>query len=174
MNGVRDGKDALKLFLSHRASLIRYAKRVAGDGGDAEDIVQEAWVRTRAGTAKLPAAEMMAYLRMTVRNLALNGSRRRRLEARIFDTQSETQVIDIAADMPDPEATAISRDEYARIMGALNEMPENMRIAVEMHRITGRKLKEIAAFLGVSTTTAHTLVVEGIDRCRAITDRGSE
>src|SRR3546814_10582634 len=103
---------------------------------------------------------------MTVRNLALNGSRRRRLEARIFDTQSDTQVIDIAADMPDPEATAISRDEYARIMAALKKMPENMRIAVEMHRIAGKKPKEIAAFLGVSTTTDHTLVVEGIERCQ--------
>lgn len=169
-----NGKDALKLFLSHRASLIRYARRMAGDGGDAEDIVQEAWMRARTGTAELPADEMMAYLRMTVRNLAFNGSRRRRTEARIFDTKSDIEVIGIAADIPDPETTAIARDEYARIMAALQEMPEKMRIAVEMHRIGGKKLKDIAAQLGVSTTTAHTLVVDGIERCRAITDRGSE
>src|SRR3546814_9766264 len=88
---------------------------------------------------------------MTVRNLALNGSRRRRLEARIFDTQSDTQVIDIAADMPDPEATAISRDEYARIMAALKKMPENMRIAVEMHRIRSEEhTSELQSLMRIS------------------------
>src|SRR3546814_19307565 len=107
-------------------------------------------MRSRAGTAKLPAAEMMAYLRMTVRNLALNGSRRRRLKARIFDTQSDTQVIDIAADMPDPAATALSRDEYARIMAALKKMPENLRIAVELPSISAKQLKESHAIFGGS------------------------
>jgi|TARA_A100001391_G_scaffold194835_2_gene171526 RNA polymerase sigma factor (sigma-70 family) len=169
---VPDGKASLELFLSHRASLIRYAKRISGEGGDAEDIVQEAWLRA-AGAAKLPAAEMMAYLRMTVRNLALNRIRRKRIEARIFEADGGTGASDIPSDMPDPEAAAISRDEYARIVAALHGMPNDMRTAVEMHRIGGEKLKDIAAHLGVSTTTAHTLVLNGIERCRAGADRGS-
>jgi RNA polymerase sigma factor (sigma-70 family) len=169
---VPDGNHPLKLFLSHRASLIRYARRMTGNRDDAEDIVQEAWLRTNAGTAKLPAAELMAYLRMTVRNLALNGIRRKRIEARIFEVNGETDIIDIPSDLPDPEIAAISRDEYARIVAALHGMPDNMRTAVEMHRIGGRKLKDIAAHLGISTTTAHTLVLSGIERCRTKTDRG--
>ncbi|WP_278391353.1 sigma-70 family RNA polymerase sigma factor [Sphingobium yanoikuyae] len=169
---MSDGKAPLKLFLSHRASLIRYARRMTGDTDDAEDIVQEAWLRSTTGTAKLPAAEMMAYLRMTVRNLALNGIRRKRIEARLFEAERETEAIDIPSDLPDPEAAAISRDEYARIVAALHGMPDNMRTAVEMHRIGGEKLKDIAAHLGVSTTTAHTLVLNGIERCRTGTDRG--
>nr|WP_285236589.1 sigma-70 family RNA polymerase sigma factor [Sphingobium sp. BHU LFT2] len=169
---VSDGKAPLKLFLSHRASLIRYARRMAGNTDDAEDIVQEAWLRTTTGAAKLPAAEMMAYLRMTVRNLALNGIRRKRIEARIFEAEGETETVEIPSELPDPEATAISRDEYARIIAAFNGMPENMRKAVEMHRIGGERLKDIAAHLGVSTTTAHTLVINGIERCRAEADRG--
>ena len=141
-----DGKASLELFLSHRASLVRYAKRISGEGGDAEDIVQEAWLRA-AGAARLPAAEMMAYLHMTVRNLALNRIRRKRIEARIFDADGGTGASDIPSDMPDPEAAAISRD-YARIVAALQGMPDDMRTAVEMHRIGGEKLKDIAAHLG--------------------------
>ncbi|WP_157225215.1 MULTISPECIES: sigma-70 family RNA polymerase sigma factor [Sphingomonadales] len=166
-----DGQAALKLFLSHRASLIRYAKRITGDEADAEDVVQEAWLRSNTGTARLPADEAMAYLRMTVRNLALNGSRRKRIEARIFEAGGDTEIVSILSDQPDPEVAAISRDEYARITSALRSLPENMRIAVEMHRIGGEKLKDIAAFLGVSTSTAHALVLEGIERCREIADR---
>lgn len=166
-----DGKAPLKLFLSHRAGLIRYARSITGSTADAEDVVQEAWLRTAAGTAALPAAETIAYLRMTVRNLALNGIRRRKIEARIFDVDGGAQVADIPSDLPDAETATISRDEYARVVAALAEMPENMRIAVEMHRIGGAKLKDIAAYLGVSTTTAHTLVVNGIERCRSRMDR---
>lgn len=170
---MSDGKAPLKLFLSHRSSLIRYARRMTGDMNDAEDIVQEAWLRTTTGTTRLSAAEMMAYLRMTVRNLALNGIRRKQIEARLFEAEGETETIDIPSDLPDPEAAAISRDEYARIVAALHGMPDDMRTAVEMHRIGGEKLKDIAAHLGVSTTTAHTLVLSGIERCRTGSDRGS-
>jgi len=170
---VPNGKATLKLFLSHREALIRYAKRIMGETADAEDIVQEAWLRASTGTAKLPAPDAIAYLRMTVRNLALNGTRRKQIEARIFDARDEIEAIGIASDQPDPEVIAISRDEYARIIFALREMPEKMRIAVEMHRIGGKKLTEIAAFLGISKSTAHTLILEGIERCRAIADRMS-
>ena len=110
---------------------------------------------------------------MTVRNLALNRIRRKRIEARIFDADGGTGASDIPSDMPDPEAAAISRDDYARIVAALQGMPDDMRTAVEMHRIGGEKLKDIAAYLGVSTTTAHTLVLNGIERCRKGADRGS-
>lgn len=171
---MQDGKDRLKLFLSYRASLVRYANRMTGDAHDAEDVVQEAWLRTTTGAAKLPATEMMAYLRMTVRNLALNGIRRKKIESRIFKADGKTETNEIPSDRPDPEADAISRDEYVRIIAALNSLPDNMRIAVEMHRLAGRKLKDIAAHLGVSITTAHSLVLNGIERCRAGTDRGSQ
>lgn len=168
-----DGKSPLKMFLSHRPLLVRYARRISGSTDDAEDIVQEAWLKTAsARSAKLPAAEMMAYLRMTVRNLALNRIRRKGIEARIFEVDGAIETTGIASDLPDPEVAAISRDEYERIVAALRGMPENMRIAVEMHRIEGKKLKDIAAYLGVSTTTAHTLVLNGIERCRTETDRG--
>jgi RNA polymerase sigma-70 factor (ECF subfamily) len=39
-------------------------------------------------------------------------------------------------------------------------------MALEMHRFGGCRLKEIADRLGVSVTTAHTLVAEGIAHCR--------
>lgn len=171
---MREGKASLKLFLSHRASLVRYARSITGSTADAEDVVQEAWLRIHAGTSRLPAAEAIAYLRVTVRNLAFNGLRRRRIEARIFDGDGSAAITELASELPDAETAAISRDEYARVVTALGEMPENMRIAVEMHRIGGAKLKDIAAHLGVSITTAHTLVVNGIERCRDRTDRGSE
>lgn len=166
--------DTLNLFLAHRWSLIRYARTITGDAAEAEDVVQEAWLRFSAAAAKRTMAEPMGYLRITVRNLALNGSSRKRIEGRIFEPNAEMNATDVPSDLPNPEVAAISRDEYARIARALAEMPESMRIAVEMHRLGGEKLKDIAAHLGVSITTAHKLVLDGVERCRARTDRPPE
>lgn len=167
-------KNALKLFLAHRASLVRYARSIVGNVDDAEDVVQEAWLKFSSAAAKRPMVEPMPYLRTTVRNLALNGSTRKRIEARIFELNGQADANNVPSDNPTPESTAISRDEYARILATLEDMPERMRIAVEMHRLGGKKLKEIAAHLGISVTTAHTLVLDGIERCRARTDRSSD
>lgn len=167
-------KDALKLFLAHRASLIRYARSIVGNIDDAEDVVQEAWLKFSSVAAKRPMAEPMAYMRTTVRNLAFNGSARKRIEARIFEPNGQTDATDVPSDSPTPESTAISRDEYARILAALEDMPQRMRTAVEMHRLGGKRLKDIAAHLGISVTTAHTLVLDGIEHCRAKTHRPPE
>ncbi len=50
---------------------------------------------------------------------------------------------------------------------AFAELPERVRIAVEMHRFGGARLREIAAELGVSVTVAHELVVTGVAHCRS-------
>lgn len=165
-------KKALKLFLAHRVSLIRYAKEVTGDTADPEDVVQDAWLRLRAIALKQPLAEPMGYFRMIVRNIALDRRRRQRVEARIFEPENDAETLLVPATTATPEAAALASEELAFTRLALEEMPEAMRVAVEMHRLDGRKLKDIAAFLKVSTTTAHKLVSEGIERCRERSGRG--
>jgi len=46
------------------------------------------------------------------------------------------------------------------------ELPERTQIALEMHRLGGCKLREIADRLGISVGLAHGLVAEGIEHCR--------
>lgn len=164
--GVSKQDDTLTLFLAQRAALVRLAEGILGNSAEAEDVVQEAWLRFSRLAASRSLTEPMGYLRMIVRNLALDGSRRQRVEARIFQPGADAEAIVVASDLPSPEAQAISSAQLALTRLALEEMPESMRIAVEMHRLGGRKLREIAAHLGVSVTTAHTLVADGIERCR--------
>jgi RNA polymerase sigma-70 factor (ECF subfamily) len=53
------------------------------------------------------------------------------------------------------------------LAAALDELDDRTRIALEMHRLQDAKLREIAARLGVSVTTAHELVAAGLSHCRA-------
>lgn len=161
------GPDALQLFLTHRAKLLNYALRLTGDSASAEDVLQEAWLRFQAAAAHRALDEPVGYLHAVIRNLAHDDRRRRGLRARLFVEGLEEPASDIASAEPSAEASLISSEELRLVREALEGMPERMRIAVEMHRIGGAKLKDIAARLGVSVTTAHQLVADGVAQCRA-------
>jgi RNA polymerase sigma-70 factor (ECF subfamily) len=166
-------QQALQFFLSHRAELLNYAGRLTGDRSLAEDVLQEAWLRFRTIEADRPLEEPVGYLRRIVRNLALDGHRRKGLEARLFAENAVLEAAAVPSDAPTPENAAISGGELRIVAEALARMPGRMRAAVEMHRVDGATLKDIAGHLRVSVTTAHHLVSEGVERCRAAIERGS-
>lgn len=161
----RQKPGALQIFQERRADLIGYAASITGDRSAAEDLVQEAWLLFADATATRHLAEPASYLFRIVRNLALDRSRRRGFEQKHFveDTGAHGQV---PSNVPDPEALAIARNELQIVQDAIARMPERMRIALEMHRLEGAKLKDIATHLGISITIAHELVAEGVKRCR--------
>lgn len=164
--GVSRQSKALRLFLSERSELLGYASRIIGDRAQAEDVLQEAWLRLRATESDRWLEEPAGYLRRIVRNLALDGQRRRGLETRIFAENADREISTVSSNAPTAESALISRGELGIVSSVLAEMPERMRIAVEMHRVEGATLKEIAAHLGCSVTTAHELVVKGVAQCR--------
>jgi len=161
-----DGNTLLALYLAHRGELVRYADGIVGDRGHAEDVVQEAYLRFDGAAGGRPLDEPLGYLFRIVRNLALDGRRRLRREARHVGAAEPAHLLQVRADRPSPEAEALSRRELRALAAALAELPERTRRALEMHRFGGCKLREIAAALGVSVTVAHGLVAEGVAHCR--------
>lgn len=156
----------LALFAGQRRRLIVDATRVTGDAASAEDVVQEAWIRLSQGTADTPVAEPVGYVRRVVRNLALDEYRQRRRREQVtpLDSDDDPGVAD--AEAVGIDRVLIARQELAMVTAELGRMPSRMRRAVEMHRVLGAPLREIAAELGVSITTAHALVTQGVERCR--------
>ena len=158
---VKSDKAKLELFVAHRSALIDYAKPILGCRARAEDVVQEAYLRFDGIAADRTLDEPVGFLFRIVRNLALDMSRRLGREGRLH-TQVESD--DLAEDRPSPEA--LHRDQLQAVMQALDELPERTRMAVRMHRLDGCTLAQIAAHLGVSVGTAHSLVMDGVDHCR--------
>ncbi|WEK40130.1 MAG: sigma-70 family RNA polymerase sigma factor [Candidatus Brevundimonas colombiensis] len=165
--------DLLRLFQDHRSGLVEYVAVILRDPGAAEDVVQDAWIRLQGSEGLAGADRPEAYLYRTVRNLALDRLRRRSFEQRRF-VGDELSLATAPEPVPGPEAAAVSRDALRRVMTVMSEMPHRMRTAVAMHRLDGARLKDIAESLGVSVTTAHQLVVEGVERCRAALREHSE
>jgi RNA polymerase sigma-70 factor (ECF subfamily) len=139
-----------------------------GSRAQAEDLVQEAWLRWDSATRTRVIQEPLAYLYRIVRNLALDGRSASLRDGRLAVAASQTaddRLTQFAG--PTPEGIALYKDELRQLLAAMDELPERTRVAFQMHRLGGYKLREIAAHLGVSLPLAHKLVVDGLEHCKS-------
>ncbi|MGE4323530.1 MAG: sigma-70 family RNA polymerase sigma factor [Sphingobium sp.] len=154
-------------LVEQRRELIHYASRITGNRDHAEDVVQEAYLRFGEMAAKQPLAHPSGYLARIVRNLALDRIWRSRRDEKAFVPNGEATLAQLMSEQPSPEQAALANDMFAHLTAALAELPERTRIAVEMHRFGGAKLREIAEELDISVTVAHELVTKGVAHCRS-------
>ena len=159
-------EDVLSIFLNQRQALVRYASALTGNRAEAEDLVQEAWLRFHAVAGARLLTEPERYLRRIVRNLIVDGRRRRNLEQRLFDPDAAGVAETLVSEQPSALVEIAAREELEIVRRAVAAMPDRMRRAFEMHRFEGAKLVDIAATLSISKSLAHELVVEGVQRCR--------
>lgn len=149
---------SLALYLSLRSALVNYASGIVGDRAQAEDVVQEAYIRFTTADAT-PIAHPASYLYRIVRNVALDWVRRPAPESL---SSMPDQAEGVAHDAPTAEHVVLYRDEL-RILGeALAELPERTRRAFTLYRLDGLTLQQVADRLGISVVRAHQLVREAI------------
>lgn len=155
------------IFIGNRRALVEYAAGLVGSRTLAEDVVQEAWLRFDGATEKHFIREPLNYLYRIVRNLALDRRRRAFRENRIFASIGIEDAAVVSLDQPaTPETEALFRDELRQLELALASLPERTRIAFEMHRFGGARLREIAGYLGISLSMAQVLVDDALEHCK--------
>ena len=157
-------KSTLALYLQHRSALVSYASRILGDRAQAEDVVQEAYIRLSAaeagGRSEYSVVRPVAYLYRIVRNLALDWVRRSSIDAAASTVLNQLHAVD--GQMPSAESVLVRRDQLRLLANAMGELPQRTRIAFNMYRVEGFTLQQVAHRLGISVTRAHQLVQEAI------------
>ncbi|MBR2818726.1 MAG: sigma-70 family RNA polymerase sigma factor [Reyranella sp.] len=159
--------DSSSLFVEHRGSLLNYATSLVGSRAQAEDLVQEAWLRLDKAIEAGGIQEPLGYLYRIIRNLAVDRSRAAGREQQ-WQVQGQASVEAALGLRPSstPEAIALHRDQMRLLAAALEELPKRTRIAFGMHRLGGYKLREIAACLDISVPLAQKLVADGLQHCK--------
>ncbi|PEQ13993.1 hypothetical protein B2G71_04345 [Novosphingobium sp. PC22D] len=156
---------ALAVYREQYAALIAYATRILGDAAQAEDVVQDAWIAASLRAQHGEVREFGAYLRLTVRNLAIDAIRRRDRYGEIAGGGYDAAMDRVADIAPGADDRLAARQELERFHQALERLPERQRLAVEMHRIGNYKLREIAKRLNISVAYAQDLVAKGLAAC---------
>lgn len=156
-NGDPQAARLLTQRLAPRA--FAFAMRLLGDGGEAEDVVQEAMLRLWriAGEWRQGEAKIATWLYRVVVNLATDRLRaRKRRPAIAIDEQ-----VDPASDSPTAEACLIDNDRMTALQQALLALPERQRQAVILRHIEGLSNPEIAAVMEIGVEAVESLTARG-------------
>lgn len=156
----------LALYITHQQDLLDYARRIVRDVSRAEDIIQDAYLRFRDVAQEQWPDKPVAYLYRIVRNLAMDNYRRTRLENHLFNGTIDDIAGTQPSQAPSVERGVIASQELHLLNEALAELPTRTRVAIEMHRLGGYKLREIAEHLDISSSMAQYLIKEGIKHCQ--------
>jgi RNA polymerase sigma-70 factor (ECF subfamily) len=143
--------------------LYRVARGILGDDAEAEDVVQEAYLRAFNNLAGFRGDSSFAtWLTRIAINEALGRKRRRRptldLEALdMVNEQEEARVLIFpAARLGDPEADA-SRSEVRRLLErAIDGLPEAFRVVFVLREIEELSVEETASQLQILPQTVKT------------------
>lgn len=136
-------------FEAERPRLTAIAARILGSAAEADDVVQEAWLRlSRSDDIEDPPA----WLTTVVTRLCLDHLRRRRTRT---ETEAEAPA-DAAA--VDPEADALLAERVGEAMQVvLDTLAPAERAAFVLHDVFGYRFDEISVVLGRSDTAVRQL-----------------
>lgn len=138
--------------------LLRFARLLILDPGEAEDALQVALLRlTRHWSRAIDSPE--AYVRATLVNLARDNARRRHLVPVPVDEASRT-----AAESGDH---AEAHAAQARLDLLLAAVPLRQRITIVLRVIEGYNESETAGLMECSPGTVKSNLARGLDRLRA-------
>mgnify|MGYP002651543047 CR=1 FL=1 len=146
---VLNANDRAHEFEAERPRLIRVAGRILGDDAEAQDVVQQAWLRMTATETDIE--NLPAWLTTVTSRLCLD-----RLRARIPEA-AET-AIDEHSEDPDPaDVIALSDSVGIALTVVLDRLSPAERVAFVMHDTFGFEFATIASALDITPTAARKL-----------------
>jgi RNA polymerase sigma factor (sigma-70 family) len=143
------------VFLNNRPTLLRFLA-ARGGGADAEDLLQELWVKASAGQSG-PIANPMAYLYRMADNLMLDRRREtdRRMRRDKAWNDSSTGATPDASDQPSAERVLIAREKLRAVDARLDALGERTATIFRSHRVDGVSQRDIAAEVGISLSAVE-------------------
>jgi RNA polymerase sigma-70 factor (ECF subfamily) len=165
-----------RIMRRYNQRLYRLAVSVMGDASEAEDVLQESYVRAFYALATYTGAGSLGgWLARIVRNEAIDRVRARdsrrshvAIEADLGgqSEEDETNVTDDPARAPaarpalqsltDPQALAANAELRRLLERAIQRLPEQFRSAFVLREVEGLSVEETAEYLGIPAATVKT------------------
>jgi RNA polymerase sigma-70 factor (ECF subfamily) len=162
-------EDAFRLLVElHARAAFRLAYRLMRDERDAEDVVQESFIRAHR---RLPAFEARSnfgtWLHRIVVNCAVDALRAR--DGRGTSRREEPVEISetLAFDGPSPERLARSGEIRTRLEQSMRMLTPQERVAFTLRHHEGRSIEDIGATLGIQHSAAKHAIFRAVRKLRA-------
>lgn len=156
---------AFRILLDrHQDSIYRFVVRFLGNTSEAEDISQETFIRFfHAADRYRPEAALRTYLLRIAKNLCIDHFRKKRPEPMKELPEKYTTRT--------PLAIMEQAQSIKRLMEAVNDLPENQRMAILLRHDHDLCYKEISETMNLSIGAVESLLVRARRTLRKTFDK---
>ncbi len=163
----RDADALGELYDRHAGRLLALARRVLGDGGEAEEVLQEVFLFVWRSAASFDPARgsVLTWLLIVTRSRAIDRLRTRRGASRP-EVRSLEELAEPPASSEDIEASSAGRQWEVLCRSAVQQLPEDQRRALELAYFEGLTHQEIAERTSSPLGTVKTRVRLGLMKLR--------
>jgi RNA polymerase sigma-70 factor (ECF subfamily) len=138
-------------LLPHLGAAHNLARWLTGDAVDAEDVVQEAYLRALKSFGSFHGRDARPWLLAIVRNASYTWFQRERVHGRATGFDEEIHSRD--AEALRPEQQLLREEDRQSVWRAVEALPPKLRDVVVLREMEGRSYKEIAAVAAIPLGT---------------------
>ena len=152
------------LMQNYYPRVLNFIYRFIADRESAEDLTQEVFLRVYRNASRYkPKAQFKTWLYTIAKNICLNELRKNKDLVTSLDVATISGNEEVQMQVADPKSigqdTKLIRKEKALVIRkAINDLPENQRLAVILRRYDDFSYAEIAETLGVSDKAVKSLL----------------
>jgi RNA polymerase sigma-70 factor (ECF subfamily) len=163
------------LYSRHRAGLFRFILRQCPSRSEAEEIFQEVWMRLIEARSRYRVeARFSTYLYQIAVNRLIDRSRRKSSAPKVSLDGPDCPLEIATSAAHDPLRQAAGRQDAARLLAALGDLPAEQREAFLLHEEGGLSVGEIAAVTQVGPETAKSRLRYALEKLRQALRGGDE
>ena len=164
---ARDAGALAELYDRHSRLLFGLILRIVRDRSEAEDILQEAFIRVwrRAEIYDGRTGGPLPWIVRVARNCAIDRLRARRARAAVNAPAIDLAAVEVAAPttgIPTPEAAVLEAERRERLTDALAGLPAEQRRLIEAAFFEGYTHSELAQRYGLPLGTVKTRIRAGM------------
>jgi RNA polymerase sigma-70 factor (ECF subfamily) len=173
---ARDPAAIRAIMQTHNRRLFRIARSILRDDAEAEDVLQDAYVRAFGHLADFRGeAALSTWLSRIVINEALGRLRRPRAATVSLDDMprpaADILLFPLNAGQRDPEQAMAQREILQLVERAIDKLPEAFRTVLVARMVEGMSIEETADLLSIKPETVKTRLFRARELLREQIDR---
>lgn len=154
-----------EVFLPHLDAAYNLARWLTRNEDDAEDLVQEAYLRAFTSFHGFHGTDGRPWLLTIVRNTFYTWSKRDRYLERSFDFEEAVYVCE--SDAPDPETAQMMRYQKQLVTAAIERLPLEFREVIILRELEELSYKQIAEVIGIPIGTVMSRLARARNKLRS-------
>ncbi|GAA4236119.1 RNA polymerase sigma-70 factor [Postechiella marina] len=160
-NNICEERIFSSIFKKHSKDLYHFLYYKFGDSLNPKDKVQEAFIKLWQNCAKVSPEKAKSFVFTAANNLMLNEAAHQKVVLKHQKTKPKTYTNE------SPEFLMQESEYNDKLQKALANLTDAQRTAFMMNRVEGKRFKEIAALLNISTKAVEKRIYGALKKLRA-------